>query len=58
MRDKEPKFLGWCKYCKGEVYDDEGYICINGDYYHYDKTNRYLNCYFPEEGIEELDFGE
>jgi len=40
--------LGYCVYCKGIVYEHEGYICIDGNYYHYSK-NYLLNCYFPED---------
>ena len=41
--------LGYCVYCKQEVYPSEGHIYIEGvGYFHYDPDNRLKNCYFPE----------
>jgi len=45
----EKKVIAYCAYCKEPIYEEEGCICINGLYYHYDKDNDLLNCYFPED---------
>lgn len=49
----EDCIVAFCSYCKSPIYENEGYIrTIDGLYYHYDKINPLLNCYFPD-GEEE-----
>lgn len=41
--------IAYCGYCTDPIYEGEGYVCDDeGCYYHFDKRNRYLNCYFSE----------
>lgn len=43
------KLVGYCCYCKREIYEGEGYVFIEGKgLYHYDKHNDLLNCYYEE----------
>lgn len=43
------KVIGYCLYCKREIYEDEGCIFIEGKgLFHYNMQNLLLNCYFPE----------
>lgn len=45
--------IAWCAYCKSPIYENEGYIRLSdGSYYHYNKENQLLNCYYPEGGEE------
>ncbi len=44
----ENPIIAYCSYCHHPVYEADSYICDNGEYYHYDKENPLLNCYFPE----------
>ena len=45
----EKKIIAYCSYCGDPITEDEGFIYINGRYYHYDSKNKLKNCYFPEE---------
>lgn len=51
--NEDRKFISYCSYCGDPIFEDEGYICVNTLYYHYDRDNPYLNCYFPEDFKEE-----
>lgn len=48
----EDNELKICTYCKCPILDDENYIKIGQQYFHYDKENRLNNCYFPEDEEE------
>ena len=44
----ESQFVGYCIYCKNEIWSDEKYIKTDKGYYHHDTKNNLHNCYFPE----------
>ena len=51
--DDSRKIIGYCCYCNGEILEGEGYIYVEGKgFYHYDKYNDLLNCYYEEEDEE------
>ena len=51
-QNDEVEIVGFCKYCKEEVYNDEDYRCNNGDVEH-------IECYKLENNfVEELNFDE
>ena len=48
----DKKIISYCAYCQEPITEDEGFIYINGKYYHYDPKNRLNNCYFPKKDEE------
>ncbi len=52
MNKDSKKIICYCNYCHDPIYEGEGMICVDGNYYHYDKYNKLNNCYFPEENDE------
>lgn len=53
MYERNDKIIAWCNYCKSPIYEGEGMICVNGNYYHYDPNDRLNNCWFYEESDNE-----
>ena len=41
--------IGWCFWCKEEIYEGEGHILVGKNLYHYDPVNYYKNCFYPED---------
>ena len=47
------EILAHCNYCKEPIYEDDGYVVVDGKNYHYDKVNYLNNCYFHEDDEDE-----
>lgn len=49
MENNDEKF---CAYCHSPISEEENFIKIGEQYFHYDKKNPTLNCYFIEDEEE------
>ena len=45
---KQNKIVLYCSYCKSPIWEGQELIKIGDNFYHSNKLNPLLNCYYPE----------
>lgn len=56
MEQDDSKIIGYCVYCKSEIYEDDVYVVRSNNLYHKKCDNLIYADYEPNEDYNERDF--